>query len=548
MPGVLFAMLYSANQDCKSVQIQTTASSQRSDDTPAVFVKPSLPASAQPKPAGIQQAKKSAHIAQARLLKGDKQLNPTKTAGGQSATTAVKGQQASVKGKKALASGPSGSAKGQQALIDGQPVLLKGSTEGGRVTAQGTPASSKGQPLKPGRKRKPTAAIETDTLSKADMAQLMALVQEASNHNPDPVMPLTSDSTQPVANAAAAAAAPAAVAKRNPKAAGSKQPSKGTPSSQAAAAASAAALAAAATVASQRGSSQVRHVSKNSQPKAKKQKLAAKQSHSTDAQLAAAGVPRPLPDAPTASQHAVVPSAGAAAADDEADESAAAAGPAGSAPGGKQKKKMGRKARLRLKRQALRQQQEQTGAGDAPDDGVSTDVAAQPGKVAVTKRATVKAAKRTAEPVDGQLTPLDGQTAVSKGKAAPLNGQSKPASAAATPEQLLSGSASSAKRSKKKGQQDLLTQTSSAAGEQLPARSTDASKKKSKSLLEQMRSKLSGGRFRMLNEQLYTSEGEEAFNMMQGQPDLFEQYHEVRMSSDAHVIMTHSTKGDAGFV
>ncbi len=46
----------------------------------------------------------------------------------------------------------------------------------------------------------------------------------------------------------------------------------------------------------------------------------------------------------------------------------------------------------------------------------------------------------------------------------------------------------------------------------------------------------------MLNEQLYTSEGEEAFNMMQGQPDLFEQYHEVRRSSDAHVIMTHSKK------
>lgn len=107
---------------------------------------------------------------------------------------------------------------------------------------------------------------------------------------------------------------------------------------------------------------------------------------------------------------------------------------------------------------------------------------------------------------------------------APLSGQSEPASA----EQLLPGSASNAKKSKKKGKQDLLTQTPSAAGEQLPAGSSDASKKKSKSLLEQMRSKLSGGRFRMLNEQLYTSKGKDAFNMMQGQPDLFEQYHEVR--------------------
>ena len=558
-------MLYSAiclhfnhNQDCKSVQIQTTASSQMSDDIPAsqgaVPVKQNLPASTQSKPAGPQQAKQAA---QARLPKGDKQLNPVRTAGGQSATrelqhnTIVKkqsasgeGQQASVKGKKALASGPSGSAKGQQALIDGQPVLLKGSTKGATVTAQGVPASSKGQPLKPGKKQKPSDAIETDSLSKADMAQLMTLVQEASQHNPDAGTPLTSKSTHPVANAAAAATA--AVAKRDPKAAGSKQPSKGTASSQAAV--SAAAPAAAATTASQSGGSQNRHVSKSSQPKAKKQKLAAKQSHSTDAQSAAAGVsPGVLPAATTASQPAEVSRAGAAAAADEADEAAAAAGAAGSAPGSKQKKKMGRKARLRLKRQAFQQQQEKSGADDAPDD-VSTAVAAQSGKVAVAKRATVKAAKGTAEPVNGQLAPLDGQKAVPKGKAAPLNGQSKPASAAGTPEQLPPGNGPSAKKSKKKGRQDLLTQTPSAAGEQLPAGSTDASKKKSKSLLEQMRSKLSGGRFRMLNEQLYTSEGEEAFNMMQGQPDLFQQYHEVRMSSDAHLIITHSTKGDASFV
>ncbi|KAK9820076.1 hypothetical protein WJX72_005839 [[Myrmecia] bisecta] len=41
-----------------------------------------------------------------------------------------------------------------------------------------------------------------------------------------------------------------------------------------------------------------------------------------------------------------------------------------------------------------------------------------------------------------------------------------------------------------------------------------------------MRAKLQGGRFRWLNEELYTSRGEEAFRLMQEQPDLYEQYHE----------------------
>ena len=527
------------------MQIQTAASSQTSDDSPAsqgaVPVKPNLPASTQSKSAGPQQAKKSAQIAQARLPKGDKQLSPIRTDGGQSTkdtrqrqyttnkgqSASAKGQQASVKGKKALASGPSGSAKGQQALIDGRPVLLKDSTKGVTITAQRMPAPSTGQPLEAGKKQKTGAATETDRLSTADMAQLMALVQEANQCNPDPVMPLTSKSIHPVANAAAAATAAPAVAKRNPKAAGSKQPSKGTTSSQASAAAAAAAAAAANTI-SQSGGSQDCHISKSSQSKDKKQ------NQSTDAQSAAAGVFHLLPAAATVSQPAVVSNAGPAAAADDFDESAAAASAAGSAPGGKQKKKMGRKARLRLKRQAFRQEQEGTGADDAPG-GVSIDDAAQSGKVSVAKRATaarratLEAAKGTAEPVNGQLAPLDGQKPVLKGQTVPLNGHSEPASAAGAPEQLLPGSASNAKKSKKKGKQDLLAQT---PGEQLPAGSSDASKKKSKSLLEQMRSKLSGGRFRMLNEQLYTSEGEDAFNMMQGQPDLFEQYHEVRMSSD----------------
>lgn len=47
-------------------------------------------------------------------------------------------------------------------------------------------------------------------------------------------------------------------------------------------------------------------------------------------------------------------------------------------------------------------------------------------------------------------------------------------------------------------------------------------------LLGQMRARLAGGRFRWLNEQLYTAASGDAFALMQGQPELFQQYHEVR--------------------
>lgn len=43
---------------------------------------------------------------------------------------------------------------------------------------------------------------------------------------------------------------------------------------------------------------------------------------------------------------------------------------------------------------------------------------------------------------------------------------------------------------------------------------------------EEMKARLSGGRFRWLNEQLYTHEGGDALDMMQKDPSLFEVYHE----------------------
>lgn len=41
-----------------------------------------------------------------------------------------------------------------------------------------------------------------------------------------------------------------------------------------------------------------------------------------------------------------------------------------------------------------------------------------------------------------------------------------------------------------------------------------------------MRQRLQGGRFRWLNETLYTSDGAAALEMIQQQPELMEQYHE----------------------
>ncbi|KAI8355373.1 methyltransferase-domain-containing protein [Mortierella sp. GBAus27b] len=41
-----------------------------------------------------------------------------------------------------------------------------------------------------------------------------------------------------------------------------------------------------------------------------------------------------------------------------------------------------------------------------------------------------------------------------------------------------------------------------------------------------MRKTLAGGKFRFLNEQLYTTTGEEAFELFQSKPELFDEYHE----------------------
>ena len=55
-------------------------------------------------------------------------------------------------------------------------------------------------------------------------------------------------------------------------------------------------------------------------------------------------------------------------------------------------------------------------------------------------------------------------------------------------------------------------------------------------LLDQMRAKLSGGHFRWLNEQLYTTTGDAALDFMTVNPSYFDEYHKVRLESPGHGI------------
>ena len=59
--------------------------------------------------------------------------------------------------------------------------------------------------------------------------------------------------------------------------------------------------------------------------------------------------------------------------------------------------------------------------------------------------------------------------------------------------------------------------TASPAGKQAGA--------KSSSFMNKMRAKLSGGQFRMLNEKLYTTTGDEGLDLVKNAPELFEAYH-----------------------
>lgn len=72
--------------------------------------------------------------------------------------------------------------------------------------------------------------------------------------------------------------------------------------------------------------------------------------------------------------------------------------------------------------------------------------------------------------------------------------------------------------------------------------------KKKGSLIEHFKKQLSGGRFRMLNEQLYTISGEEALKMFQEDPSLFEVVYSNYLNKFISITMVSENKHNLGLL
>ncbi|CDS07495.1 hypothetical protein LRAMOSA01444 [Lichtheimia ramosa] len=107
-------------------------------------------------------------------------------------------------------------------------------------------------------------------------------------------------------------------------------------------------------------------------------------------------------------------------------------------------------------------------------------------------------------------------------------------------EEAATKTSKTAKRKQKKKLQELLKKNASGTQQQQQQQkstskespSSTAPKTVSKpgtkltALQQKMKEKLSGARFRWLNEQLYTTKGDESFKLFQEKPELFDEYHE----------------------
>ncbi|KAF0687363.1 Aste57867_20886 [Aphanomyces stellatus] len=82
------------------------------------------------------------------------------------------------------------------------------------------------------------------------------------------------------------------------------------------------------------------------------------------------------------------------------------------------------------------------------------------------------------------------------------------------------------KVAKKKLQKAKVGTTQQPAMKKQPAAAPKSGKGGLSAMQEAMKKRLEGGKFRMLNEQLYTTTGDEAFDSFQAEPDLFDTYHE----------------------
>ena len=454
------------------------------------------------------------------------------------------------------------------ALIS-QPVsagLLQMSAQAGHDTSRadatraGTAQQNQAKPSdkdmqdKPSKKKaamhaaaEPTVRAETDAeegLSTADMAQLLQLAQLAKQHNPDlldnPVNPPEREQTgsiqaskgKPVTLAAHSTATadhsnvpPAITEGERPK--GRSQVSQTSAQKQ-----RKAGRAVPTSLAPQPNADALQQCVRGPlggiapQPKPKKQKSAAGLRASTTNTEAlstdAIGAPAAASDAKAAT----------------AEEGMADGGDPSDAPSGKATSgKLGRNARLRLKRQLRRQQQQlgdsqqQGDPHDANEDedlepfvALGSDIAVKGKQTSSLKPNTA----RTAVPArEKELEPAAIKAHQPTGPGSQHLSQiekkrNKHAAAAAS---SVTAAASPAAASPAAAAAAAAASPAAASSAAHPAAVTQ--KKGKGGLLEQMRSKLSGGRFRMLNEQLYTAPGQEAFELMQGDPALFEQYHEV---------------------
>ncbi|CDH53960.1 methyltransferase domain containing protein [Lichtheimia corymbifera JMRC:FSU:9682] len=75
-------------------------------------------------------------------------------------------------------------------------------------------------------------------------------------------------------------------------------------------------------------------------------------------------------------------------------------------------------------------------------------------------------------------------------------------------------------------QQQKSTKDSQAPPSSTPPKAVSKPGTKLTALQQKMKEKLSGARFRWLNEQLYTTKGDESFKLFQEKPELFDEYHE----------------------
>ncbi|KAF9585903.1 25S rRNA (adenine645-N1)-methyltransferase [Lunasporangiospora selenospora] len=92
-------------------------------------------------------------------------------------------------------------------------------------------------------------------------------------------------------------------------------------------------------------------------------------------------------------------------------------------------------------------------------------------------------------------------------------------------ETLSKAEVKAAVKDKKKEKKANKKQETPSAVQSAPAVSQQQPQPKLTKLQEQMKKTLAGGKFRYLNEQLYTTTGDEAYKLFQSKPELFEDYH-----------------------